>query len=83
MLPESIPDNEEEQLLRQRRLLALEEQLGQHKAREGRIGRTVDSALSRGYPMPNATPPLTPSAQAVAIPLYECDDVVICIDTYD
>ena len=50
----------------QRRLLALEEQLGQHKAREGRIGRTVDSALSRGYPMPNATPPVTPSAQAVA-----------------
>ena len=26
----------------QRRLLALEEQLGQHKAREGRVARTVD-----------------------------------------
>jgi hypothetical protein len=30
----------------QRRLLALEEQLGQHKAREGRVARTVDVRLT-------------------------------------
>lgn len=60
----------------QRRLLAVEEQLGQGKAREGRVARTYDSAMSLGYQTPSqvVAPPGAASGGG-----YELESV--CEDT--